>query len=173
MRTILTILLAVPLVAAGCVSAPEELESAAADATDALAATDGVASPFTFDGSIGPVVVACPMVTCTGAAEGDRSTSLPFDGDNLTAVSLTMTWDAAAPHMETLRMGIAWGENGLEYVEGTSPLVLEVDGLEIAKEDEPYFWTWIVTPAPMGVAHVATPQDFHVEGTLTFTEAGA
>jgi hypothetical protein len=170
MRPLLAMLLAAPLLAAGCVSAPSESEAAVAtSATTDPASTD---TPFTFDGSYGPIVFACPMITCTGVDPSSaRWADLDFEG-NLTALSLTMSWDAATPLMSTLRFGISWdeGEN-LEYVEGTSPLLLELDGLNITTADKPYIWTWMVTPSPLGIVHVATPQDYKVEGTLTTTGA--
>lgn len=175
MRPLISLLLAAPLVFAGCVT-PPEVESAAA-ANDALLATGTVDTPLTFDGSFGPGVVACPMVTC-GNAEPLTERVAPVDHNgNVSAVSLTMTWDAVSPTMETLRLGISWGNQGdaewsYASVDGTSPLVLE-EAVEIGADQEIYVWAWMPATAPMGVAYATTPQDFHVEGTLSTTEASA
>lgn len=167
MRPLIALLLAAPLVFAGCVT-PPEVDAAATTANDALLPTSTVDTPFAFEGSYGTGVFACAVVTCVGQIAG-ASTWQDIDiASNLTALALTMTWDAASPSMETLRFGISWNDGEeFEYVEGGSPLVFELDGLSVKPADKPYVWAWIVTPAPMGIATVSTPQDFSIEGTLT------
>jgi hypothetical protein len=71
--------------------------------------------------------------------------------------------------MSTLRLGVTWGPEDdpqYEYVEGASPVVLDLADLQVAAADKPYVWVWVVTPAPNGLVTAHTPQDFHVEGTL-------
>lgn len=176
MRSNLALLLAIPaaLVAAGCVTPPDDIEAAATN--DASAATIATApAPYSFDGSFGPEVWACPVITCEGFdPASDRWAALDIAG-NLTAINLTMTWDATSPLMETLRFGISWGENGedYEYVEGTSPLLLELTGIDITSDHKPYIWTWVVPPTPVELVYLSTPTDFHIEGELTLTETSA
>lgn len=174
MRPLIALLMTLPLVAAGCVGAPDDVNTAATTPDAALAAS-ATSSPFAFDGNIAPAVTVCPLVTCAQPAPtGDRVAPLDHAG-NITAVLLTMTWDATAPSTSALRLGISWGEQGdmdYEMVEGASPLVLDLKGLDIAKGVDAYVWVWMPTPVPMGIATVSTPQDFHVEGNVT-TEAVA
>lgn len=174
MRTNLALTLAIPLtlLAAGCVNAPDEVDAASTTEPTSAALT-GIATPYTFDGSFGPMIWACPLVTCEGLEpSSQRWTELDITG-NLTALNLTMTWEAAGPHMETLRLGISWGENGEDYesVDGASPLLLQLTGLDISADDKPYLWTWVPAQTPVEVAYASTPTDFHIEGDLTTTEA--
>lgn len=173
MRTHPALALAIPLtlIIAGCVNAPDDVEAAAtSDDITTNAPTD---TPYAFEGSFGPMLWTCPMVTCTGVEPtGQRWSDLEIKG-TLTSLTLTMTWDASGPHMENLRLGIAWGENGEEYesIDGTSPLVLELADLNITAADKPYVWTWVADSAPLGVAYASTPTDFTIEGELHTTEA--
>lgn len=163
-------LVAFPLLAllAGCVApgaAPDDAVQAAAAPPGAVASTE---EPFAFDGNFGPGAWACPVVTCAGQSMGERWRDLGLDG-TLTGANLTLTWKAAHPGMEKLRLGVAWGpddDREHESAEGASPVVLDLAGLAIAPGDEPYVWVWVVSPVPMGAATAHTPQDFRVEGTL-------
>lgn len=172
MRTTPALLATIALAAAGCVNAPDDVQTAAADAPTASALADATV-PYAFDGSFGPMLWACALVTCEGVEPaGERWSYIDLDG-TLTATTLTITWDATTPNMETIRFGITWetDESSYESVEGTSPLVLELTGLEITPDDKPYVWTWIPSPTPVETVYASTPTDFHVEGTLTLAPA--
>lgn len=167
----LPILLPIALAFAGCVTPPADVETASAGG--ALPAATGTVTPYAFDGNFGPMVWTCPVVTCASIGYmSERSTQLDLQG-NLTGFSLTLSWDAATPDMEQLRFGIGWGKDGMEseFVEGMSPLLFELGGIDISAADKPYLWTWAVGPAPIAPAGTSTPTDFHIEGTLTTTEA--
>lgn len=164
MRTPVALVLLAAL--AGCVTpqdAPVATQAAIPDAP--LLATE---EPFAFDGSFGPGAVACPVLTCQGVSLGARSTPLDFTGV-LVGANFTLTWTAAAPHMQELRLGFRWGPNDdpqYEVAEGPSPVVLALEDLNLTAADEPVLWAWPVTPVPMGLATVHTAQDFRVEGAL-------
>ena len=164
MRSFLAIALVPALLAAGCVGAPSDLEAASTQASTAIAPV-ATQVPFSWDGSITPAVAACPVVTCAGVQLTGFYKPLAPKG-NVTGLSLTMTWDAAVPTMEELRLGVSWGEDSYESVEGASPLVLELHDVDIARSKDPYVWVWIPGQDPMGLVAVGTPQDFHVEGTV-------
>ena len=169
MKLPLALVLAAGLALAGCLDgAADELEGAAAD----LAAAPQVAlveQPFSFEGRLGVSVVACPVLTCFGAALVPHELYADLDGA-IEAVALTMTWDAATPHTRAMRLGLAWGpedDRHWEYVDGTSPLVLDIAGLGIQPDDEPYVFGWVPCAVPLCLVVATTQQSFHVGGTVT------
>lgn len=174
MRPVLALLLTAPLLAAGCTSAPDDVSAASVSpAVDPFAPVGSPVS-FVYDGMIGAAVIACPVVACAGLNDpaSDRVTPLAVKG-NLTGIAITLTWEAK-PTMERLRTGISWGPAGAreaELIEGTSPLVLAIDGLELTAKDDVSYWVWVPTPVPMALVTAAAPQPFHAEGVLTMSGA--
>lgn len=163
-HTPLAIPLVPALVLAGCVGSAADLDAASLDAADATATI--VDRDLSWDGSIPLGATVCPIVTCEQLTLGAAYEPILLDG-TLRALSLTMTWEATRPNTEELRFGLNWGGDRYGSVEGPSPLVLELRGLSIAAEDEPYLWAYVPTAVPQGLATALTPQDFRVEGTLS------
>lgn len=173
MRPLVAIMLVAPLVAAGCVTPPEDVETAAAAQTPGLIPV--AQTEFTFDGGFGPGAYACPIVTCIEEFPMDNSGTEADIVGVVTGANLTLTWDATSPTMQAMYLGISWGteddeEWEAEYVEGTSPLVLELAGLDIPEDVELWVWAWPVSPVPMGIVGATTPQSFHIEGTFATVE---
>lgn len=167
----LTLAIVSALALAGCVTgAPEEVDAASAQNALAAATPNAASVPFAFDGSFAPGGTVCPVVTCEGVGPGnERIAELELKG-TLTAVDLVLTWDAATPAMEELRLGVSWGpsdDREYEFVDGASPLALAVSDLAVTADDEPLVWVWVPEKVPFLYVH--TPQDFHVEGTITET----
>lgn len=160
--------LALVLVLAGCVSGqPEDVDAASVPSAVAPPTPAWTSIAVDFAGSFGPGVWACPMVTCVGqSANSKLGQDLDHDGA-IAAINLTMTWDAATPTMESLRLGVMWGPQDdpkYEMVEGPSPLVLQKEVLDIAADEDVYLWAWVSSAAPMGALFIHTPQDFLIQG---------
>lgn len=163
------LLLALPALAllTGCIT-PGAAPDSALDAAALPAATMPVEQPFEFSGSFGPGLVACSPFGCNGVSQGTKYKELDVDGV-LTAADFTLTWSATNPAMQRLRLGLSWGEGDameFEYIDGVSPLKLELEDLEIDGSDDPYIWVWVPSPLPIGLVYAHTPQSFSIEGTL-------
>lgn len=170
MRVLLPIV-ALVLAFAGCVEQPAAETSNAAGSTlgDLVANTT---TPVAFDGEFGPGLFVCgPVIQCTlGMGTGYRLGSDLEHDANVTAVNLTMSWSAASPLMETLRLGITIGEGEAaeyKFVDGPSPLVLDATGLEVGPDDKLRMWAWLPSLLPVAEAYVTTPQAFKVEGDIS------
>lgn len=177
---LLALLLALPLGLAGCLTSAAEPE--VEPQVTPLPAT-AAEIPVLIEGSLGVVVLTCPVVTCVGrtvVGTTERIFEQDVQGD-LERINLTLTWDASSAVTRNLRLGVftCGGEckgdselSAIEYVDGPSPLVLDLAGFSVGEGETLSVFVWVpsMTPSPT-YAVVTTPQAFHVEGS--FVPAGA
>lgn len=168
-------LLVLPLALAGCMTpaaAPE-----APIAPDAETEPGPTEVPVSLDGFFGLDVVYCGETSCdwlVNTLYQDRWLPLETSG-NLTAVNLTATWTPSSPLMERLALGIATCEKEgcytrseattAVYVEGSSPLTLQLDAFPVEPGQTVYV-VMVVTEEQPAPVWLTTPQDFHIEGAL-------
>lgn len=141
-----------------------------------------------FEGQLGVEATACSLVACAGTftcvgpplcgtpvrdPRVDRSFEVEHTGP-VEEANLTLTWDAVSPVTEQLRFGIAWDcedDCSYEYVEGTSPLSLELSRLDI--EGDLYAWVWTPDQSTEDdpiVVHTTHDQPFEIEGAVAVTQ---
>jgi hypothetical protein len=169
----IALLAALPL--AGCIS-QDEAPAAAPLPPPAVPPPADV--PVSLDGSLAGGVMACTPLSCpyiTPIGTRDRRFDLKEVAGDLARVNLTLAWDASSPFMEELTFGVfTCGEGctdasitNLETASGPSPLTLDVAGFEVPEGETFHVFITSHSATPMVYASPTTPQDFHVEGTLT------
>lgn len=168
------VLLALPSLA-GCLASVEEPSPADAAALPAQAAPLPIA--VALSGSFSARAVACPMVGCMGTpGQDERLFEIPDVEGDLAAVALALAWDAGTPAMETLVLGVftcpppcKTNEEivALEYVEGASPLALDLSGFPVEEGTAVYVYVAAPSRTPFVYTRATTPQEFVIEGTLT------
>lgn len=194
MRTLVicTLLLLAPL--SGCLGEDATVDAASADAdpplappVDAAASVDAakaaapgtleeraIVVPIDLQGEIALSAAFCPLVACISANPLPSERFFQQDAkDGLVRYDLTLTWEASSPASETLRLGLAKGEGEsrkLDYVEGTSPLVLSGDSFSVdgGKFD---IWVWLGSATPGAETYATVGQPFTVSGTITIHQA--
>lgn len=173
---LLALSLAVPLGLAGCITAPESADGATVETDPVLEAVEPHA--VMLDGSLGVSAVVCPLVVCLGYSPVPSDRIFPMEdvSGELSRVELTATWDASSPTVEDLRLGVftcvpdACGSDAdltqVEYVDGPSPLVLELEGFSVPEGETLHVFVWSPSITPGLFTVLTTPMDFHVEGTI-------
>lgn len=178
MRAHVVLSLTLGLLAAGCVSAPDEAVDAASlapiDAGGAVQTVTLSETGATYDGAF-----LCSMAGCTGktapARGGPAGFEQSLDGI-LDAAELVLTWEAEQPANEELVLGISWEKSEDEwdyvYAVGPSPLTLSESGLGIPADKVRYVYVNSYHCAPTPVTPCAsTSQPFTLEGTLSLLPA--
>lgn len=154
----------------------------AVDAGDVAAPAEPVLEDVAvlFDGNLGTWFYACEYET-TGVCQGMDVVADSTDhyheqpGATLVGAALRLEWTATTPATDTLGLGLMrMGDNStlVENVEGTSPLTLEADGLDLALEDGDRLHLYVYNVRgfahePPVVGYATADQAFTVEGTLT------
>lgn len=174
-RPCLALLLAAAVLLGGCVGTTAEnldAEPTASSTADDRRVRDQL--PVREEGRYGTRVQACSSDVggCEPPARltGERTFVLDPPG-NVTSLELTMRWEPASPVMEQLRFGVTWGCNtgegcdGSALTDGTSPLSVSVDDVDVAGELLVWAWRSPETDDPARV-YASHEQPFTVEGEL-------
>lgn len=136
-----------------------------------------------FEGQLGAEVVACGPAGCAGTftcvaavcqqpvSDPRTERSFPVDHEApVQEVNATLTWDPVSPVTEELRFGLAWScEDGctFEYVEGASPLTIEMADLGITSDLSIFVWTPDQGPDnDPTTLHATHDQPFTIEGQV-------
>ncbi len=104
---------------------------------------------------------------------GDRWFPLDEAG-TLEGATLTMTWDAGNPTMESLLIGVGTTDSErnqakeFEVARGTSPLTIDLGETGWTSN---HFVIWAWTDGSTNPVAVSTMQEFEIEGELTFRRA--
>lgn len=173
-------------VLAGCNDAPAAgpgPEPAASSTTSdaaqpAAVPAQPVATPFSWSGHTKEGAWVCTEQSGTGqcpagqqvAPDGRHVATVPYAG-NLTAVELTMAWQAD-PSQTGLVLAVygntTGGRRPLALAQGDSPLALRVDAPGLVPDGVLLLMVWPEgkTPTSPSVFVDATQQPFTVEGTL-------
>lgn len=135
-----------------------------------------------FDGNLGTSAVLCEGTSgqCVPPAEvveGETDYLYEHPGATLVAVNLTLSWTAASAATDTLGLGaMRMGSNStlLENVEGTSPLEIQAEALDLLMDEENGFHAYVYNVKGLvhqdpAFGYVSADNAFHVEGTLTFS----
>lgn len=132
------------------------------------------------DGDLGTWFYACETQT-TGTCQRQQATAadahllLEQPGATLVAAELKLTWSADSPATDTLGLGLMrMGDNStlVQNVEGTSPLSINVTGLDLLLDEENLVHVYVYNVRgfvhnPPVVGYASVDQGFSLRGGLT------
>lgn len=179
MRAFLVLSLTLGLLAAGCVSAPDDAVEAASLAPTGDAGASQTVTLSETGATYDAAYLCSPAAPCMGKTAPVRGGPGWFEQSLvgvLDGAELVLTWEAEQPANEELLLGISWEKSEDEwdyvYAVGPSPLTLSESGLKIPAEKvrAVYVNSFHCAPTPVTPC-VSTSQPFALEGTLTLLSA--